>query len=249
MAAGANAASAFWVENNARRSQAAPLRKGHMAASARWRGLQDLFEHVPLDDRAKEQLFDEMSKPDRLYHGVAHLELLWRRHKLYSGGVGLADPAIDRLVACAIAYHDAVHDHSRPDNEERSAEFWLRASAGSPVRDEDRQWVAQTIRATGDHLAYAPDAKAGAETRLRERARAWVLDLDLTPLGDPPDVFESNTRLLRAEAGQLSDEAWKASMLAFGRRFLAAPRIYRFPQIAAIYEASARRNLARLPLS
>ena len=42
--------------------------------------------------------------------------------------------------------------------------------------------------ATKDHLAYAPDAKAAsAEARLRERARAWVLDLDLTPLGEPPD--------------------------------------------------------------
>ena len=221
-----------------------------MAASARWRGLQDLFEHVPLDDRAKGQLIDEMSKPNRLYHGVGHLELLWRRHRLYSGGVGLADPAIDTLVACAIAYHDSVYDHSRSDNEDRSAEFWLRASAGSGVDDEDRQWVAQTIRATKDHLAYAPDAKAAsAEARLRERARAWVLDLDLTPLGEPPDVFDGNTRLLRAESGHLSDEAWEASMLAFGRRFLAAPRIYRFPELAAIFESSARRNLARLPLS
>jgi predicted metal-dependent HD superfamily phosphohydrolase len=164
--------------------------------------------------------------------------------------VGLADPAIDTLVACAIAYHDSVYDHSRSDNEDRSAEFWLRASAGSGVDDEDRQWVAQTIRATKDHLAYAPDAKAAsAEARLRERARAWVLDLDLTPLGEPPDVFDGNTRLLRAESGHLSDEAWEASMLAFGRRFLAAPRIYRFPELAAIFESSARRNLARLPLS
>jgi predicted metal-dependent HD superfamily phosphohydrolase len=221
-----------------------------MAARTRWRGLQDLFEHVPLDDRAKGQLIDEMSKPNRLYHGVGHLELLWRRHRLYSGGVGLADPAIDTLVACAIAYHDSVYDHSRSDNEDRSAEFWLRASAGSGVDDEDRQWVAQTIRATKDHLAYAPDAKAAsAEARLRERARAWVLDLDLTPLGEPPDVFDGNTRLLRAESGHLSDEAWEASMLAFGRRFLAAPRIYRFPELGAIFESSARRNLARLPLS
>ncbi len=220
-----------------------------MAPSARWRGLHDLFEHVPLDDRAKGRLFDEMSKPDRLYHSVGHLELLWRRHRLYSGRVGLSDPAIDTLVACAIAYHDSVYDHSRSDNEDRSAEFWLRASAGSAVDDEDRQWVAQTIRATKDHLAYAPGAEAaGAEARLRERARAWVLDLDLTPLGEPSDVFDENTKLLRAESERLSDEAWEASMLVFRRRFLAAPRIYRFPELAAIFESAARRNLARPPL-
>jgi predicted metal-dependent HD superfamily phosphohydrolase len=220
-----------------------------MAASTRWRGLDDLFENVPLDDRAKRRLFDEMSKPDRLYHGVGHLELLWRRHRLYSAGAGLADRAIDRLVACAIAYHDSVYDHSRSDNEDRSAEFWLRASAGSSVDDADRQWVAQTIRATKDHLAYAPEARpANAEARLRERARAWVIDLDLTPLGEPPDVFDKNARLLRAESGHLSDEAWEEGIRVFRQRFLAAPRIYRFPELAAIYESSARRNLARLPL-
>jgi predicted metal-dependent HD superfamily phosphohydrolase len=217
-----------------------------MAARARWRGLDDLFRHIPLDDRAKARLFEEMTKPDRRYHGVDHLRLLWRRHRLYAGVVGLADPAIDTLVACAIAYHDSVYDHSRSDNEERSAEFWLAASAGAAVAEADRQWVAQTIRATKDHLAYTPQAAADAETRRRERARAWVIDLDLTPLGEPPGVFDDNTRLLRVESRHLSDAEWQASMRRFGRHFLAAPRIFRFPELAAIYEAAARRNLARL---
>lgn len=217
-----------------------------MAASERWRGLQDLFEHVPLDDRAKEQLFKEMSGPHRLYHGVAHLELLWGRHRLFSGRAGLADPAIDTLVACAIAYHDSVYDCSRSDNEERSADFWLSASAGSSVDDKDRQWVAQTIRATKDHLAYQPHLKAtSAKAKLRERARLWVLDLDLTPLGEPPDRFDANSKQLRAEFAQMSDEEWEASMSGFRQHFLAAPRIYRCPELAAVYEASARRNLAR----
>jgi predicted metal-dependent HD superfamily phosphohydrolase len=219
-----------------------------MAPGARWRGLHDLFAHVPVDDRAKRQLFDEMTRPGRLYHGAAHPELLWRRHRLYSGRVGLADPAVETLIACAIAYHDCVCDPTRSDNEERSAEVWLRASAGSPVDDVDRRWVARTIRATKDHLAYALDAAASPEARLRERARAWVIDLDITPLGEPPDVFDDNARRLRAESKHLSDAEWRASMLTFAGRFLAAPRIYRFPELAAIFEAPARRNLARLAL-
>ena len=89
---------------------------------------------------------------------------------------------------------------------------------------------------------------ASAKARLRERARVWMLDLDLTPLGEPPDVFDDNTRRLREESRHLSDEQWRASMLAFQRHLLAAPRIYRSPELAAIYEAAARRNLARLPL-
>jgi predicted metal-dependent HD superfamily phosphohydrolase len=216
-----------------------------MAVTARWRGLQDLFDHVPLDDHAKEQLFDEMSRPDRLYHGVGHLEILWGRHQLYSARVGLATPAINTLVACAIAYHDSVFDFSRSDNEERSADYWLEVSANSAIADKDREWVAKTIRATKDHLGYAPDTKkTGAAARLRERARLWVLDLDLTPLGEPPDIFEANTRLLRSENRHLSDKEWDAGLSVFRDRMLSAPQIYRFAELSEIYDASARRNLA-----
>lgn len=221
-----------------------------MAQSARWRGLSDLFEHVPLDDIAKGRLVDKMSNPIRRYHDVSHPELLWRRHRLYADRADFANPAIDALIACAIAYHDSIYDPKRSDNEARSAEFWLSVSAGSRLNDEDRRWVAETIRATKDHLAYAPRAgAASAEARLRERARVWMLDLDLTPLGEPPDVFDDNTRRLRAESQHLSDEQWRASMRAFQHHLLAAPRIYRFPELAAIYESAARRNLARLPLA
>lgn len=217
-----------------------------MAVSARWRELQDLFDQVPLDDGAKERLYEEMSRRGRHYHGVGHLAALWRLYRLYSGPAGLANPAIDRLVACAIAYHDSVYDTARADNEERSAELWLRASAGAPLSEDERQWVATTIRATRDHLAYTPHLDAGdAEARRRERARVWVLDLDLTPLGAAPEVFDRNTHELHAECPQMSDQTWREKMLAFRRRFLESPQIYRSPELAAIYEAAARSNLAR----
>jgi predicted metal-dependent HD superfamily phosphohydrolase len=217
-----------------------------MASHARWRELQDLLEHVPVDDRARTQLLKEMSRPERLYHGVKHLELLWRRHRQYAERAGLADPAIDTLVACAIAYHDSVYDSRRSDNEKRSAEAWMSASEGSSISQEDRRWVERTILATKDHLAAPPEAAAvTARSRLREKAHQWMLDLDLTPLGDSPEVFDRNTRLLRAESGHLSDEEWTASMLSFGRIFLDAPHIYQTPTLAAIYESAARGNLAR----
>ena len=216
-----------------------------MAVSARWSGLQDLFDHIPLGDEAKARLFAEMSRPDRLYHGVGHLETLWRRHRLYSARVGLATPAIDTLVACAIAYHDSVFDFSRSDNEDRSADYWMEVSANSDIPRKDREWVAQTIRATKDHLGYLPDTKkSGVAARLRERARMWVLDLDLTPLGEPSEIFKANTRMLRDENKHLSDKEWTDGLSVFRDRFLSAPQIYRFPELSEIYDASARRNLS-----
>jgi predicted metal-dependent HD superfamily phosphohydrolase len=206
------------------------------------RDFEALLARVPLDDRAKSEVTTMMASDERHYHGVNHLALLWRRHRLYAAAEGLDAPEIETLIACAIAYHDCVYARGRRDNEERSAEVWMRASAAAPLPDEDRRWVADTIRATADHLAY-PDPAADAP--LRERARAWVLDLDLTPLGEADADFDRNTELLRLEVPHLTEAQYDAGRLGFLRKISAAPRVYRTPTLAAQFEAQARANFAR----
>jgi predicted metal-dependent HD superfamily phosphohydrolase len=201
-----------------------------------------LLAHVPISDRAKSELTAMMESDERHYHGVNHLALLWRRHRLYAAAEGLDAPEIETLIACAIAYHDCVYARGRRDNEERSAEVWLRASAGAPLSEADRQWVADTIRATADHLAY-PDPTADAP--LREQARLWVLDLDLTPLGEADADFDRNTNLLRLEVPHLTDAQYDAGRLGFLRKFSDAARVFRTPTLAAQFEAQARANFAR----
>jgi predicted metal-dependent HD superfamily phosphohydrolase len=206
------------------------------------RDFDALLAHVPLSDRAKSELAAMMESDERHYHGVNHLALLWRRHRLHGAAEGLTAPEVETLIACAIAYHDCVYERGRRDNEARSAEVWMRASAGAPLAEEDRNWVADTIRATADHLAYPAPAPAAS---LRERARAWVLDLDLTPLGETDADFDRNTELLRLEVPHLTDAQYDAGRLAFLRRLSDAPRVYRTPTLAARFEAQARANFAR----
>ena len=206
------------------------------------RDFDALLARVPLSDRAKLELSAMMTANGRHYHDVGHLALMWRRHRLYAAAEGLAAPEIETLIACAIAYHDCVYELGRRDNEERSAEVWLRASAAAPLSQPDRDWVADTIRATADHLAY-PDLVEPAP--LRERARLWVLDLDLAPLGESDADFDRNTELLRLEVPHLTDAQYDAGRLAFLRRLSDAPRVYRTPTLAAQFEARARANFAR----
>jgi len=206
------------------------------------RDFNALLARVPVSDRAKSELTAMMESPERHYHGVNHLALLWRRHRLYAAAEGLDGPAIETLIACAIAYHDCVYERGRRDNEARSADVWLAASANAPLSQSDRLWVADTIRATADHLAYpdpAPDAP------LAERARVWTLDLDLTPLGEIDVEFDRNTELLRLEVPHLTDAQYDAGRLGFLRKLAAAPRVYRTPTLAATFEAQARANFAR----
>jgi predicted metal-dependent HD superfamily phosphohydrolase len=206
------------------------------------RDFEALLARVPLSGPAKSELTAMMETDDRHYHGVGHLALLWRRHRLYAAAEGLTAPEIETLIACAIAYHDSVYERGRRDNEARSAEVWIRASAGSSLSEADRAWVADTIRATADHLAYPAPA---ADAPLRERARVWVLDLDLTPLGEADADFDRNTDLLRLEVPHLSDAQYDAGRLGFLRKISAAPRVYRTPTLAAQFESQARANFAR----
>jgi predicted metal-dependent HD superfamily phosphohydrolase len=211
----------------------------------------ELLTLTPVSERAKTALAASMGAPFRHYHNMAHLAQLWRRHRRHAAAEGFDAPPVELLIACAIAYHDSVYDIGRHDNEERSAQMWLAASAGGPLTEHDRQWVAVTIRATKDHLGYLPKfdverpPKDGGPV-LRERARIWVLDLDLSTLGVGPEEFDRNTDSLRREAGQLSDEQWRAGQAKFLNRLLGAPRIYRTPTMFSLYEAEARRNIARL---
>ena len=116
-----------------------------------------------------------------------------RRHRLYGSVEALTRPDIEPLIAGAIAFHDLIYQIGASDNEYTLGRFWLRTSAGSAFSDADRTWVAETICATRNHLDYEPNWSAGEAARLRERARLWVLDLDLSALGENAGYFARAT--------------------------------------------------------
>jgi len=200
--------------------------------------LHDLLLTAALPARVQLDLLRRMGSPDRHYHGLDHLAALWIRHKRYGVGTPFVSRRLSRLIACAILFHDAVYDPTRTDNEVRSAELWEKsAPMNLPRRDVD--WVANTIRATADHLAPHP-----ART-LRQRARRWLLDLDLTPLGDEPALFDRNTRALRAEYQHLAEAEWRRQRKAFLHKLQNARGLYHSHPIAAVYASRAHRNLSR----
>lgn len=198
---------------------------------------------LPMSDQARTDLARRMSEPSRHYHTMRHLDLMWTRHRRYGRGANLVGNPIETPIALAIAYHDAVYIGGATDNEERSAALWLDVSAtGVPVDETDRLWIADTIRATAAHF----DAARGIDLRdPRGQARQWVLDLDLTPLGEVPEVFDENTRLLAAELPHLTIAQQHASLLDSLRYFAAARPLFRCHAIADAFEAPAHRNFAR----
>ena len=75
--------------------------------------------------------------------------------------------------------------------------------------------------------------------------RLWLLDLDLSPIGEEPEVFDRNGRGLRAEARHLDDATFTHGQRAFLARLGAAPRLLRHPQLHAAFEPRARANIGR----
>ncbi len=200
--------------------------------------LHDLLSTAELSGAARNVVLRQMATSRRHYHGLLHLATLWTRHGRFGSGTAFLAPAATRLVACAIAFHDAVYDATRRDNEHRSALLWQRY-APADMSGADVDWVSDTIEATADHLA-STDA-----TTNRARLRLWMLDLDLTPLGEQPELFARNTRRLRAEYRHLPEVDWQGGRLAFLRKLQAAPAVYRSAPLAAAFEQQARRNIAR----
>ena len=206
--------------------------------------VDDLLAAVPVSEAVRADLRRRMAAPGRHYHGLRHLALLWTRHIALGRGSDLHEPRLARMIAAAIAFHDAVLEPGRADNERASAALWREAAAAT-VPAEEIDWVAGTIEATADHLASAEAILAeGAPTPLA-RARLWMLDLDLTPLGEAPASFARNTTLLRLECPRLDDDGWARRLRAFLTRLHAAPRLYSTPAVEAVFEGRAKANIAR----
>ena len=208
--------------------------------------LEPLLAVVPVSASTKADLIGLMCGPDRQYHGADHLALLWDRHRRYAVTEQLPASVATR-VACAIAYHDAIYVAGRSDNEKRSAELWMAATADRQCRisQADRLWVAETIEATHDHVA------AGCAldlTSFDHRLRQWVLDLDLTPLGEEAALFRYNTMLLRREAKHIAERRWRESTKSYMSSLASAQRLYGIATLGETFEAPARRNIQSMLL-
>jgi predicted metal-dependent HD superfamily phosphohydrolase len=202
--------------------------------------LDTLLDCVPVSDATRADLRARLQEPSRSYHNARHVALLWKRHLRYGAGLVVTAEPWHRLIASAIAFHDAVHDPRRRDNEAASAALWRRAQPS--LSQDEVEWVAGTIEATASHLSAVP---VPGMPEAAWTARLWMLDLDLTPLAEHPAGFAANTKRLRREAAHLPEAEWEAARLDFLRRIAAAPRLFRSDALAAAFERRARANITR----
>ena len=104
---------------------------------------EDLLERLPVEDAVRADLRRRLREPGRHYHGARHVALLWQRHRHFGASLALDAEPWDTRITCAIAFHDAVHDALRQDNEAASAALWR--AARPRLERSAVDWVAGTI--------------------------------------------------------------------------------------------------------
>jgi predicted metal-dependent HD superfamily phosphohydrolase len=202
--------------------------------------LAAMFGRIPLSPAILKDLRRRMSGPSRHYHALPHLAELWLRHRTVASG-RLLTPQAQKLLACAIAFHDAVYEARRTDNEHASARLWrLRACMARRLPRTVVARVARAIEATAQHTNGDP-----LEAR-RDPVARWLLDLDLTPIAAPRHRFVQNSSLLRSEFVFVPMQDWRVRNQTFFGSLAARGRLYHSRRIAAVCEAPARANLARV---
>lgn len=189
--------------------------------------LNRVGDHADAADGTIQVLRRCWTEPHRHYHTWEHLEACMELWECFH------DTWMSPWIAgLALAFHDAIYDPQRRDNEERSAELAARvlASAGLP---------AITI-ATIQYLILATDHRSrslGSDASL-------VIDIDLATLGAEPDRYDTYVRAIRREYAHVDDAAWSTGRSAVLTAFLARPRIFGPGPLAGL-EHQARHNLVR----
>jgi predicted metal-dependent HD superfamily phosphohydrolase len=175
-------------------------------------------------------------EPGRHYHDVRHLSALLALSDAHASHLSDRD-----AVDLAIFYHDAVYNPARADNEERSAALARDRLAHLGIDADLIEKIANYIVAT-KHAAVAIDPR---ETRSSNADLAYLLDFDLSVLAAEPGAYTDYAAGIRQEYAIYPDAAYRVGRAAVLRKFLALPRLYHVPQLAALWEARARANLER----
>jgi len=161
----------------------------------------------------------------RHYHTLTHLDACLRELD------DVRDLALRPAeVELALWLHDAVYRSWRRDNEQRSADLAALTLQSASVESVER--IRQMILAT-----MHGDEAQGGDTAL-------VTDIDLSILGQPPDVYAVFERAIRREYWWVPRTRYVAGRRRVLEGFLARSTIYRHRRFHEKYEVQARANIA-----
>lgn len=180
------------------------------------------------DQKVFTRLVECYSAPVRHYHNLRHIQ-----HCLAE--LDSVRPICPRILTVepAIWFHDIVYEPPRPDNEQRSAEL---ASDILAMMGADAPRIEQIYELILDtRHVDRPITEAGR----------FMVDIDLSGMGQSPECFDEDGRNIRIEYAHVPDAAFGKGRIELFERLLARPQIYYTEPFHDRYETRARANLTR----
>jgi len=160
----------------------------------------------------------------RHYHTLTHLEACLRElDEARQLAVRFGE------VELALWFHDAVYRSWRHDNEQRSADLAVRTLRAASIESVER--IRQMVQATTHR-----DEDLAGDTAL-------VVDIDLSILGQSPEIYAQFERAIRREYWWVSRARYVAGRGAVLRKFLGRAAIYQHDHFYDRYESQARANI------
>ncbi len=175
----------------------------------------------------EEQLWSLYTSPDRHYHNLTHIHECLKLLELIS-------TPYPEAIELAIWFHDAVYNTRAADNEQQSANLATAIIQQASLSTEFATKVHQLILATS-HQHQAIDDH---DTQL-------LIDIDLAILGSNPDTFEVYESNIRQEYAWVPLATFQQKRAEILQTFLDRPAIYQTAAYWEMFEAPARRNLAK----
>lgn len=182
---------------------------------------------IAADRATYERLVAAYRARGRHYHTLEHLAACLA--ELDSARSVAERPA---EVEIALWFHDAVYRTRARDNEARSA-AWARAFLGAAGCD------AQVLARVERHIMATRHAETAASGDT-----ALVLDVDLSILGQPPEVYRQFEVDVRREYWWVPAAIFRRERARVLRSLIERPRVYNLTVFRDRYEAQARRNVA-----
>ncbi len=168
------------------------------------------------------------AEPARAYHTGAHV-----RHCLGELDRDRSLAARPDEVEMAVWFHDAVYVPGAGDNEDRSADWALRALTSAGAAPGPAQRIHALILATGhSNIPADPDARL-------------LCDIDLSILGQSNAAFDEFERQIRHEYAWVPEPYYRQTRSKVLAGFLSRESIYQTEPFASRYEIRARENLER----
>jgi predicted metal-dependent HD superfamily phosphohydrolase len=179
---------------------------------------------VAPDESAYRRVRRSWSGMSRHYHTLTHLDACLR--ELDAVRELALRPA---EVELALWFHDAIYRSWRRDNEAQSAALAGRLLRAASIETVER--IRQMVLAT----THREEGFAG-DTGL-------VIDIDLSILGQPPEIYAQFERAIRREYWWVSRARYVAGRSGVLQKFLGRAAIYQLDRFHEKYETQARANI------